>query len=151
MKRNLNLLSYLMIASVMIFSACKKKTDPSPEEAQINKLSATWNLTEANPAGFDPIALAGVSITFTGDKSYSVSGLSVLDENNLNNNPSFAASGSFALSGDTFKLLSLTPGGSFTIQSVNQETGAISLLYSAKYPKSTSTDVDITINGTLAK
>lgn len=149
MKKNLNLLSYLMIASVLVFSSCKKDT-VSPEQEQINKLSATWNITEAAPQGFDVVSLTGASITFTGDQKYSVSGLAVLEENNLNNDASFAASGSYALSGDTFNLLTLTPGGTFTITSVNTESGTISVVYTAKYPKSTSEEVSITLNGTLA-
>lgn len=149
MKRNLNLLSYLMIASVLVFTACKKDT-PSAEEQKAKDLSATWNLTGATPTGFDAVTLAGVSITFTTDKTYSLTGIAILDENNLNNDASFGADGSFALSGDSFELLKLTPGGSFTISSLNRETGAISLTYTAKYPKSTSSDVSITINGTLA-
>jgi hypothetical protein len=149
MKRNLNLLSYVLIASVLVFSACKKTTI-SPEQEQIDALSATWNLTEATPQGFDAIALTGVSITFTGEKTYTVNGVATLVENNLNIDDSFAESGSFTLSGDTFNLLSLSSGGSFTIVSLNRESGAISLSYSTKYPKSTSSDVSVTINGTLA-
>lgn len=149
MKTNLNILSYVLIASVLVFSACKKTTI-SAEQEQINALTATWNLTEATPQGFDAVALTGVSITFTGEKTYSITGLAAIDENNLNNDDSFAASGSFTLSGDNFDLLSLSPGGSFTIGSLNKETGAISVTFTAKYPKSTSSDVSITVNGTLA-
>jgi hypothetical protein len=148
MKRNLNFLSYLIIAVAIVFTSCKSD-DPSAEEQQLTDLSATWNITNAAPAGFDAVALSGASITFTGAKEYSVSGLTVLNENNLNNDNSFAAEGTFTLTGDDFNTLTLSGGGTFTIQSLDKGNGNLSLLYSATYPKSTSSDVSIVLTASL--
>lgn len=149
MKRNLTLLSYLMIATALIFTSCKKDEPLSEEQKAVNELSATWNITGAT-AGTETITLSGVSFTFNSDMTYSISGVNVLETNNLNNDESFESQGSFSLSGSSFNLLSLGTGTQFTITSVNQETGAISLTYSSKYPKTTSPSVSITLNGELA-
>ncbi len=150
MKRNLKLFSYSLLALTILFSSCKKDDDKTPEEQKAEQLSGTWNLTTATPTGFDAITLAGVSITFATDLTYSVSGLSVLDGADLNNGDDFAQSGNFVISGSTTEILTLNPGGAFTT-TVNRDTGAITLTYSASYPKSVSDPVSITIVGTLAQ
>jgi len=147
MKKHLSLLSYALLAITIIFASCKPEDDPTPEEQALKDLSFTWSLTTATPAGGDAVSLSGVSITFNGDGTYSVSGLSVLNDNNLNNDDSFAATGNF-------EITSVSEAGEITVRiddttftaTLNGE--ALALLYQAAYPKATDNAVSITIAGT---
>jgi hypothetical protein len=146
MKKHLSLLSYALLAITIIFASCKPEDDPTPEEQALKDLSFTWNLTTATPAGGDPVTLSGVSITFNGDGTYAVSGLSVLNDNNLNNDDAFAESGTFEISsvGENGEITASIDNTTFTA-TLNGD--ALALLYQAAYPKATDNAVAITITG----
>ena len=146
MKRNLTLLSYLMIAAVLVFSSCKEPS-LSAEEQKYEDIGATWTITEATPNSFDAVPLSGVTITFDSDaKTYSMTGFATLESANLNNDGAFKESGSFTLSGDTFNLLSLGTSTQFTIKTLNTSTKTLTVEYNQAYPKTTSGQVAITMN-----
>jgi len=149
MKRHLKLYTYLVLAMAITFASCGGEDDPSAEEQKAEELSGTWNLTTATPTGNDAVTLAGVSVTFSTALDYSIAGVDVLTSSNLNNGDDFAGAGTFTITGTNQEILTLTPGGAFTT-TVSKETGAISLQYSAPYPKATDAEISITITGTLA-
>ena len=144
MKRNLTLLSYLMIAAVLVFSSCKEPS-LSEEEQAYKDISGTYSITEATPTGFDAITLTGVTIVLDGEeKTYSISDLPQIEAANLNNDGAFKTSGTFTLSGENFNLLSLGTSTQFTI--VGLASNTLTLEYDQAYPKTTSGQVAITIN-----
>jgi len=143
MKKNIKLLSLLVLSFVVIFSSCKKKDDPSPEDQKIEELSGEWNIVGANVLDQD---LSGVSINFNAsNKTYSVSGLSAFTDANLNHSEVLTASGSFSLNGN-LDVVTLNPGGDLTIGNINKENGDLTLSYSASYPKATDDETNITLN-----
>jgi hypothetical protein len=141
MKKNIKLLSLFALAITVIFSSCNGGDDPTPEEEKIDELSGTWAIVQANNE-----ALSGVSITFTADNTtYSVSGLQVFTDANLNHNETLAASGTFSLN-DNLDVVSLSPGGDLTIGSINKDNGNLTLNYSAPFPKASDGATDITLS-----
>jgi len=149
MKKQLSLLSYALLAITIIFASCKgKDDDPTPEEQALKDLSFTWSLATATPVGFDAITLSGsgVTITFNGDGTYTVNGLTVLNDNNLNNDDTFAENGTFEISsvGENGEITASIDNTTFTA-TLNGD--ALALLYQAAYPKATANAVAITITG----
>lgn len=151
MKRNIKLLSFLVLSFVVIFSSCKGDDDPTPEEQKIEELSGTWNIVGASEID-EP--LTGISITFTVENTtYSVSGLQAFTDANLNHPTSSSSVGVLSTDG-TFSLnenldvVSLTPGGDLNIATINKENGNLTLSYQAPYPKA-SEEQPTTITLTL--
>ncbi|GAA5021505.1 hypothetical protein GCM10011506_02690 [Marivirga lumbricoides] len=145
MKKNFTLLSYVVIALTLVFTACKKDDDVSPEEEKINQLNGTWEINSAKTPDANE-TLSGVSITFSGaNTTYTVNGLATLESNNLNHGDVFAASGSFSLSGSNFNELTLVSGKVITI---NVTETTLTLNYSSPYPKPTSDNANITLTAT---
>ncbi|WKV10780.1 hypothetical protein [Marivirga harenae] len=143
MKRNIKLLSLLLLSFVVLFSSCKKDDEPSAEEKRLEELSGTWNITGANVLDN---ALTGVSINFDGsNKTYSVSGLQAFTDANLNHNEDLGASGSFSLN-ENLDVVTLSPGGDFNIASINKENGNLTVSYSAPYPKAGDDETNITLS-----
>lgn len=143
MKRNIKLLSLLLLSFVVFFSSCKKDDDPSPEEQRIEELSGTWNIVGANVLDEN---LTGVSINFDGsNKTYSVSGLQAFTDANLNHKPILGSSGGFSLN-DNLDVITLENGGDLNIGNINKENGDLTLSYSASYPKEGDDETNITLS-----
>ena len=142
MKKNLALFSYFAVALLFVFTSCNSE-DPSPEDEALDELSGTWSINSATtPDG--EITLSGVSVNFNADNStYSVTGLALLEENNLNLSDVFAEQGAFALNDDqTSIVLDGNNSLNYTITD-----NAITLSYDSNFPKETSDPVQLTLTG----
>ena len=143
MKKSIKYLSLLALSLLVIFSSCRRDDDPSAEEQKIEELSGTWNIVGASVLD-DP--LAGVSINFDASNStYSVTGLQIFTDANLNNSGVLGSSGGFSLN-ENLDVVTLVGGGALTIVSINKENGDLSLSYSASFPKETSPESTITLS-----
>lgn len=145
MKKNFKLLSYLVVALTLVFTACKKDDDVTPEQEKINQLNGTWVINSATTPNGN-IDLSGITITFSGENTtYTVSGLTTLEDNNLNHSDVFAASGSFSLNDSNLNEMTLSPGGLVTI---NVSDAALTLNYSSNFQKPTDTAKNLTLTAT---
>ncbi|WP_296620495.1 hypothetical protein [Marivirga sp.] len=145
MKRNIKLLSFLALSFVVLFSSCKKKNDPSPEQQRVDELSATWVIVSAS---VNPDFPAGeVTINFNGSNlTYSVTNLQLFEDNNLNHAGVFSGEGSFSVDPNNTNQVTLSPGGTITIASINKENGNLSINYQSPYQKATDDEQTITLN-----
>ena len=140
---NIKLLALLSLSFIAIFSSCKDKNNPSPEDQKKEELSGTWNIVGADVLDE---SLTGISINFNIDNNtYSVTGLAAFTDANLNHSEVFATDGDFILNAD-LDVVSLTPGGDLNIISINKETGDLTLNYSAPFPKSGDDSQTITLS-----
>jgi hypothetical protein len=144
MKKNLTLLSYLVIAFALVFTSCKKDDDVTPEQAALNALNGTWTINSGTtPDG--PVTLTGVTINFNSENStYSVSSLGTLNDNDLNYSDVFAAGGDFSLN-STQTAITLTPGGTVNYAI---DGSSLTLSYQSNFPKETDPAKPLTLTGT---
>jgi hypothetical protein len=142
MKKNLALFSYFAFALLFVFTSCNSE-DPSPEDEALNELSGTWSINLATtPDG--EITLSGVSVNFNADNAtYSVTGIALLEENNLNLSDVFAEQGTFSLNADqTAIVLDGNNSLNYTITD-----NAITISYDSNFPKETSDPAQLTLTG----
>ena len=145
MKKNFTLLSYFVIALTLVFTACKKDDDVSPEQEKINQLNGIWTINSATTPNGN-VDLTGVTITFSGENTtYSLSGLNTLEDNNLNHSDVFAARGSFSLNANNLNEMTLDPGDVVTI---NVSDASLTLNYSSAFPKASDSEENITLTAT---
>ncbi|MGM0580796.1 MAG: hypothetical protein ACQETL_08950 [Bacteroidota bacterium] len=143
MKKNIKLLSLLVLTFVFIFGSCKPKDEENPEQEKIEELKGTWDIVGANVLDE---GLTDISITFTADNTtYSVSGLQAFTDANLNHNETLDSDGTFSLN-DNLDVVSLSSGGELTITSINKDNGNLSLSYSAPFPKEGDDETSITLS-----
>jgi len=149
MKRNIKLLSLLALSFFIVFSSCDGGDDLTAEEQKIEELSGTWNIASAT-ANDTQITFTGVSITFAVEgAAYSVAGLQAFTDSNLNHDESLASAGTFTLNSN-LDVVTLTPGGDFSISSLNKDTGDLTVTYDAPFPKGQDPATSITLNLELA-
>lgn len=153
MKKNSTLLSYILFSMLLVFSSCTIDDEVSPEHIALNNLSGTWTINNATtPDG--NVALSGVLIDFNSEKlnivdpdgfldpdsdyySYEVSGLEILNSENLNYN------GETNIGPTVFGIFEKT--GYFTLISNQTELKLTNIEITSLTRRATSTVVDFNI------
>lgn len=152
MKKNLTYLAiYTLMASLVLFSACKKDDggdDPDPKADKIEDLSATWTVTSI-VAGSENIDLTGVStaITLTATQTYAITNFDGWVSLNLNHSNVLKASGTYDLN-STLDGIILDGVAANKLSIITISDSELKFSYASNYPKETSEAATITVTAT---
>jgi hypothetical protein len=138
MKNYFKIASYLFVALLVTFSACKKKGDDTdPRQEKIEQLSFTWTVDAVTADGdVVDVSATNASFTFSGNGTYNVAGLSSLAEANLNNSDVLSGSGSWEFNSElTAVTLDDDASKVLTIITLNEST--LEFSYQSAYIKET--------------
>lgn len=140
----------VLLAAVVLTTSCKKDDAPDPLQERLEAMAFTWNVTEALADG-ENVALTGVTLTFTAAGNYTISGLAVLNEQNLNNSAVLSASGSFSISADNLDVAVLdNDAANKTVNIISVDASALSISFQSNYPKVGDEKKTIRLNATRA-
>lgn len=142
---------FVLFASALMMTSCKKKHSKSEKEKRTEELSQTWTVQTATAGGSDVTINGTLSFTFTTGGNYTVS--SGFDSNfsagtnSLNNSEVWKQSGTWAFESDnSLNKVILDGNSNNVINIVSISAGTLKISYNSAYPKAVDSPQEIVLD-----